>query len=91
VYYRKPILVNNYSIFATDIGPKGFKAIVFDDYITEDTITHTLKILSDPKLIKEMTEHNYKVCLKHFSFNVLRQKLRMLIMDFFGIYSHLRS
>ncbi len=91
VYYRKPILVNNYSIFITDIKPKGFKAIVFDDYITEDTIADTLKILSNPKLIREMTEYNYKVCLKHFSFDVLRQKLRMIIMDFFGIYSHSRN
>lgn len=91
VYFKKPIFVNNYSIFATDIKPKGFEAIVFDDYITEDTISSTKKILSDPGLIKEMTEHNYKVCLRHFSFNVLREKLRMLIMDFFGIYSHSRN
>lgn len=91
VYYGKPIFVNNYSIFATDIKPKGFKAIVFDDYITEDIVRQTNKILSDPVLIKEMADHNYKVCLEHFSFNVLRKKLRMLIMDFFGIYTHLRN
>ncbi len=88
VYYRKPIFVNNYSIFATDIKPKGFKAIVFDDYITKQTISLTKKILLDPKLSKEMTDHNYKLCLKHFSYNVLRQKLRMLIMDYFGIFEH---
>jgi len=27
IYYRKPVVVNNYSIFYTDIGPKGFQTI----------------------------------------------------------------
>ncbi len=50
LYYRKPIVVNNYAIYATDIRPKGFKVIEFDDYITEKTIQDTLRILDDPHI-----------------------------------------
>ena len=88
VYFKKPIFLNNYSIFATDIKPKGFKAIVFDDYITEEDIKLTKNILSEPDTYKEIADHNYELCMKYFSFNVLRDKLRMLIMDLFGVYTH---
>ena len=54
LYYRKPIVVNNYAIYATDIRPKGFKVIEFDDYITEKTIQDTLRILDDPSYQAEL-------------------------------------
>ncbi|MFB6356758.1 MAG: glycosyltransferase [bacterium] len=34
IYFKKPILVNNYSVYAQDIRPKGFEVIEFDGYIT---------------------------------------------------------
>jgi glycosyltransferase involved in cell wall biosynthesis len=36
IYYRRPIVVNNYSIFAIDIKPKGFRVIEFDGFITDE-------------------------------------------------------
>ena len=36
VYYRRPILVNNYSIYEVDIKPKGFRALWFDGFISTE-------------------------------------------------------
>jgi len=85
VYYRKPIFVNNYSTFATDIKPKGFRAIIFDGYITEETLKQAREVLLNPSICKEMTDYNYELGLKYFSFSVLKQKLRTLIADCFGV------
>lgn len=84
LYFKKPIVVNNYAIYATDIRPKGFKVIEFDDYITEDTIKETLRILDDPALRDEICEHNYALARRHFSYSVLRNKLLILLANAFG-------
>lgn len=85
IYYRKPIVVNNYSIFATDIRPKGFKVIEFDDYITEETVGHTLRILDNPIYEKELCDFNYELASRHYSYRVLRRQLRVLLTNAFGI------
>jgi glycosyltransferase involved in cell wall biosynthesis len=84
IYFRKPIVVNNYAIYATDIRPKGFKVIEFDDFITDETVEATRKVLLNPQLAEEMCEHNYQLALKHFSYQILRNKLRELLNDAFG-------
>ena len=84
IYYRRPLVVNNYSIYATDIKPKGFKVIEFDGYITEKTIATTRKVLTNPEVSEEMVEHNYQLAKRHYSYAVLRRKLRGLIFDILG-------
>ena len=84
IYYRRPLVVNNYSIYATDIKPKGFNVIEFDGYITEETIKTTRKILKNPEIASEMAEHNYQLAIQHYSYAVLRRKLLALILDMFG-------
>jgi len=85
LYYRKPIVVNNYAIYATDIRPKGFKVIEFDDYITERTIQDTLRILDDPVHQVELCSFNYALALRHFSYKVLRRQFQVLLANAFGI------
>lgn len=84
IYYRRPLLINNYSIYSTDIKPKGFKVIEFDGYITQETIETTRKVLTTPELSAEMVEHNYQLAIHHYSYAVLRRKLHGLILDIFG-------
>jgi glycosyltransferase involved in cell wall biosynthesis len=85
LYYRKPIVVNNYSIYATDIRPKGFKVIEFDEYITKVTVKDTLRILHDPEYQTELCNYNYKLALRHFSYKVLRSQFKVLLANAFGI------
>jgi mannosylglucosylglycerate synthase len=84
VYFRRPIVVNNYTIFAIDIKPKGFQVIEFDGYINQDTVNLARQVLQDPGLAKVMTEHNYQLAERYFSYAVLERKLQMLMADCFG-------
>jgi glycosyltransferase involved in cell wall biosynthesis len=84
IYYRKPIVVNNYSVFSVDIKPKGFQVIEFDGYVTEEAVEHTRKVLTNPELRKEMADHNYKLAMRYYSYTVLQQKLKALLTDCFG-------
>lgn len=84
IYFRRPIVVNNYSIFDIDIKPKGFRVIEFDGYITRETIRHVQLVLDDPKYAQDMSEHNYRAARQHYSYSVLQRRLEVLLMDCFG-------
>jgi glycosyltransferase involved in cell wall biosynthesis len=85
VYFRRPIVVNNYSVYATDIKPKGFKVIELDDYVDSRAVKLTKKILDSPRLAKEMVDYNYELGKRYYSYSFLRRKLRALVSDFFGL------
>lgn len=84
IYYRRPIVVNSYSIFDVDIKPKGFRVVEFDGFITEDTVQQTRQVLQDPHLAQEMAEHNYRLGRCYYSFTMLERRLQTLIADCFG-------
>lgn len=84
VYYRRPILVNNYSIYEVDIKPKGFRVIWFDGFISEAALAETRLILDRPEIGAAWAEQNYTLARRHYSFTVLRQRLEALLADCFG-------
>jgi len=84
IYFRKPIVVNNYSIFDIDIKPKGFQVIEFDGYITDETVQKTQQVLEDPDQAQEMAEHNYRLARRHYSFSMLERRLQTILADCFG-------
>lgn len=84
VYYRRPVVVNNYSIFDIDIKPKGFNVIEFEGFITDETVEHARQVLDDPELGQQMAEHNYQVALRHYSFTMLERRLQTLLAECFG-------
>ena len=84
LYYKRPIVVNNYTIYATDIRPKGFNVIEFDDYITKETVNMTRKVLADKEFQLQMCQHNYELARRYFSYTVLRNKLKLLLDNAFG-------
>jgi len=85
IYFKKPIVVNNYSIYAIDIKPKGFKVIELDDYVNSEAVELTKKILTDPDLAREMVEHNYELGRRYYSYSILRQRLKVLLSNCFGV------
>src|SRR5215211_4521614 len=74
-YYRRPIFMNNYTIYSIDIKPKGFQAVEFTGFITDKTIEHVQKILNDREYVEKMTEQNYKLGKQFYSFTVLERQL----------------
>lgn len=83
IYFRKPIVVNDYSVYATDIKPKGFRVIELPDYVDSRAVDTAKRALEDPSLIKQMVDHNYELGKRYYSYSVLRQKLRILLSDYF--------
>ena len=84
IYFRKPLLVNNYSVYATDIRTKGFWNIEIDDYITDETVEFTRKVLQDERLRQDMVDHNYNMARRYFSYTMLREKIESLLGNFYG-------
>ena len=84
-YYRKPVLVNRYSIFVSDIEPKDFKVITMNGYMTRDVVNRVKRVIEDQAYRDEMVEHNFDLGKRFFSYSVLRRKLRALITNVTGM------
>lgn len=84
IYYRKPVVVNKYSIFDLDIKPKGFQVIEFEGYITEATVQQTRQVLEDPQHFLPIAEHNYRLGKRYYSYAMLERHLKTLLSDCFG-------
>jgi glycosyltransferase involved in cell wall biosynthesis len=85
IYYGRPIVMSSYEIFRRDIEPKGFQVVRFDDFITEDTVRQAQAILRDPALAAEMTERNYELGRRYYSYRVLEDRLGVLLNQILGI------
>jgi mannosylglucosylglycerate synthase len=82
IYYKKPIVVNRYSIYIADIEPVGFDVIVLDGFVSSRIIEQIRNILSDKERRQVMVEHNYQLAKRYFSYEVLEEKLIHLIRAF---------
>ncbi len=80
VLAKKPIFVNNYNpVYWPDIGSKGFKTVMLEDNnLTDKAVADVREIILDKKMQKEIAEYNYKLGKKHFSYEVLQEKLEAL-------------
>jgi glycosyltransferase involved in cell wall biosynthesis len=81
LYFKKPIVVNTYSIYLKDIQPKGFAVIEIDGYVTDKAIEQTKQVLDNPKLCQEMVDHDYELAKKYFSYTVLERILRHYMIE----------
>ncbi len=84
IYYKRPLVVNNYSIYEADIKPKGFQVIEFDGFISEKTLEEARSILKHPEQAKQQGEYNYVLARRYFSFTMLERRLGLLLSDCFG-------
>jgi len=82
IFFKKPILVNRYSIFQQDIEPYGFDVITMNNYVNDDVILKIKEVLENPSRRKEMVEKNFKIASKYFSYEILQQRLKTLLLNF---------
>lgn len=85
IYYRRPIVVNTYSIYLTDIKPKGFRVITMNGYVTDRAVRQTREVLENAQLGREMAERNYELGKVHYSYSVLTRKLSGVVADIYGL------
>jgi len=84
-YFRKPVLINRYSIFTRDIEPKGFQVPVMDGFLTRKVVEEIRGLLEDPEQRRHMVEHNYNTARRFYSYSALRRSLRTLITNITGL------
>lgn len=84
VYFRKPVVVNRYSVFEADIEPKGFDVITFDTFITDATLQGIRQVLEDPRRRERMVEANYMLGWRYLSYEMLEEKLEQLLTNHYG-------
>lgn len=84
IYYKRPLVVNNYSIYEADIKPKGFKVVEFDGYISDATLEHARRLLTHPEEAAQYAGQNYELARRYYSFAMLERRLSLLLSDCFG-------
>ena len=85
VYFKKPLLINRYTIFIRDIEPKGFDLVVMDGFLTEKNVQNIRQVLESEDRRTKMVNHNYDMARRYYSYAVLRRQLKTLITNFFGV------
>lgn len=75
IFYRRPLLVNRYPVYVADIEPCGFDVVSIDGAITAGTVEDVLRLLTDPERRETMTDHNYAVASRYFSYETARRCL----------------
>lgn len=79
LYYWKPILCNRYAIYRTDIEPCGFRVILMDGFLTDDTLTQVKRTLFDEAYRNAMVEHNYQIARRFFSYRRVSDELQAIL------------
>jgi glycosyltransferase involved in cell wall biosynthesis len=79
IYYKRPLVMSSYEIFKTDIQPKGFDVVTFEGFITDLTLERLRTVLLDPELVSLMTDRNYELAQRHYSYSELRSLLADLM------------
>ena len=79
IYYKRPVMVNRYPVYARDIESKDFRFAVMDGMVDRDVVDQVRRIFDDPDATREDVEHNYQVARHYYSYPVLRYSLQTLI------------
>jgi glycosyltransferase involved in cell wall biosynthesis len=79
VYFGKPLLVNRYSVYETDIRPLGFRFVEIQGAITDEVVEEVKAVLADPERRSADAQHNFELGRQHLSYEMLETKLRGLL------------
>ncbi len=81
LYFRLPALVNRYPVYTADIAPLGMDLVEIQGAITEETVEACLEAMMDPVRRRHMTECNYQVARRHFSYQAVAPTLARLLAE----------
>jgi glycosyltransferase involved in cell wall biosynthesis len=81
VFYGKPVVVNRYPVYVSDIAPHGMRFIEIDGEITARTVHEVRRALADPRRHARIAHHNFEIARRKFSYHVLRKRLERIIRN----------
>ncbi len=80
VYFKKPVFINRYDVYKSDLEPLGFDTIAIDNEITSQTLDKVNKVLTDPMYRLTMVEKNFRIAKENFSFEATQSKIEKLLI-----------
>jgi glycosyltransferase involved in cell wall biosynthesis len=83
-YFKKPVVINRYSIFIEDIEPKGFRLAQIDGFITKETVRFVEHCLEDEDHRRRMVNHNYNLARTYYGYGVVQRNLRSILNQLTG-------
>lgn len=84
IYFKKPVVINRYSIFIEDIEPKGFKLALMDGVVTKSTVRQVERLLTDKDYCQQTVEHNFNVGCQYYSYEILRRSFSSILGNLTG-------
>ena len=82
VYYKRPVVVNRYPVYNSDIRPLGFQFIELDGFVDDRAVEQSIQIIKHPEDATEMVERNFTLAREHFSLETLEVKLKRVLASF---------
>ena len=82
VYYKRPVVVNRYPVYNSDIRPLGFQFIELDGFVDDRAVEQSIQIIKSSKDVSEMVEGNFTIVREHFSLETLEGKLKKVLASF---------
>ena len=76
VYFRKPTLVNRYSVYVEDIEPKGFRFPSINGLVTKKVVKEVRRSIEDAEYRKTVVDQNFKIAKKHYGYKALGRLLK---------------
>ena len=81
IYFKKPLLVNRYSVFKDDIEGCGFDLVVMDGAVTDEAVEQVRKILEMPDSFLNSAESNFKIAANYFGYRTLEKRMREMLVQ----------
>lgn len=80
-YFKRPLLVNRYPVYAADIASCGVAAIEMDGQITDEVVGKAERWLADPTEWAAAVAVNYEIGRKYFSYEMAAGVLESALRD----------
>jgi glycosyltransferase involved in cell wall biosynthesis len=84
IYFKRPLLVNRYTTYIKDIEPMGFNVVTMDGFLTAEAVAQVKDLLASEQLRDQITTHNYNIAWRHFSYEVLQNRLNAALSELFA-------
>ena len=81
IYFKKPLLVNRYSVFKDDIEGCGLDLVLMDGEVTDEVVEQVRRILEAPGLFLDSAERNFKIAADHFGYRTLEKRMREMMVQ----------
>jgi len=82
VYYKRPVVVNRYPVYNSDIRPLGFQFIELDGFVDDRAVDQAIQVIRGMQDTDEMVERNFAIARQYFSLETLETKLRQVLATF---------